>query len=403
MTGRFRRAFTLVELLVVITVIGILVALLMPAVSCAWDAAAMTLCQHNLNAIFQAAGALHAETGQMLSGGSWVAYLMPYVERNQSIFRCPAAPERTKPEPMTTVTPNEGPAEAAGDETVPITGEGAGESPSGPGPELNDAPFEFKVYWQAPPESRNYGEFAWAIPLASHPWVKREDMGSCVLYKIDDEGYTGGSGNPPTFDDLWLKIYYEKGWPVRLDVVDAQEAAGSTRKKYMYDFCINGEVFIKNWTTHFGETYNLEQPQKALPPADGSAAPSGAAAPGSAGNTVRTWLLVPADYGLSEGSYMVAGGLVANPDPKLFFMLDYPKPVASYSEEGSDLGRWSKYFITDPKDWKREWGRTGEDWRQYQALRHFGLANVLFCDGHIESRGPEELGPTNPLWRYYGR
>ncbi len=66
-TGR-RQAFTLVECLVTISIVGILIALLLPAVQSAREGARRTSCENHLKQIGVALGAHHAAHGKFPSG-----------------------------------------------------------------------------------------------------------------------------------------------------------------------------------------------------------------------------------------------------------------------------------------------------------------------------------------------
>ena len=88
-----KRAFTLVELLVVIAIIGVLLAILLPAVQAARESARCTQCLNNLHQIglavhgYYDANKMIPSAGDFTVGTAFTAYsvqarLLPFLEEN---------------------------------------------------------------------------------------------------------------------------------------------------------------------------------------------------------------------------------------------------------------------------------------------------------------------------------
>src|SRR5437016_5002372 len=87
MSRHIRHAFTLVELLVVIAIIGVLVALLLPAVQTAREASRRSQCANNIKQIGLGVANYESTYRAMPPGnyhsvfGSWLVWILPYVEQ----------------------------------------------------------------------------------------------------------------------------------------------------------------------------------------------------------------------------------------------------------------------------------------------------------------------------------
>ena len=444
-------AFTLVELLVVITIIGLLMTLLLPVIASAWRTAEMTHCKTNLFRLYEAYGVWRSDNdGHILDGASWMGRLMPYVEFDTHVFQCKAtAVSGAVSGGDTTGSTSGGTTGGEGSEGSddPWNDQGyvyedesswktSGMDAWAPSSDDVDACFEFDVYAQQggsitqtndgpdvlPGQGGHTGlkgEFLRSIPLGGHAWVDRQDMGGYTHYALDDSG----TGNK-TRDDLALDIYYdeEDGQPSKIKIMQGPGGnSDSVMNRYYYDFKAYGDVIISDWVKHYNETIILNNRDDwggSGGTSNGGGSGWSTGYGGGAGGSQWYWdderkawvsrtpvTIIFGDYALSRGTFDSGQRTVTGVDPKLFFILDYAysKPLADYNQDGTE-DEWDKYFIRDIDRWLSDFGATsGTIWQRFQALRHFGKANVLFCDGHVDTLGWEELYYSNPLWRYQGR
>jgi len=409
-------AFSLVELLVVMAIVGVLAALLLPGLGKVRDTLHTTQCRSNLHTIWQAYGVWRSDNNHRLfNGGSWIGRLLPYVEYDVDIFKCPV--RQTATVGIEAFDYRIVDSDSAEGQALIESDDDWADSYEPPLPA--DSAFEFQIWWTEgwDPNNPNHvsgnpnrsDDLAYAFSLDNSHFVRRTDQGSRVLYEVDDEGSTGGAGRPPTYDDMkFIMNYNERGQPVSIDIMTPKSSGTLTQYKYVVDLLVNGDVFIGDWHQHVGETRELTTKETTEPG-------SGGAAGGTRWNpetqkyeTYARPLIVLADYALSVGTYERRdGSLVHTMDPKLFLIMDFGfgRPLADFNQGGERADDdWDLYFFTDPEDWAEGHpGAAERGWQAFQALRHFGRANVLFCDGHVDSLGPGELFYTNPLWVYQGQ
>ena len=398
-----REAFSLVELLVVVAIIAVLVALLVTGTTTAMTAYEATRCQTNLATLYKAHTAWLADrdvsSGRM--DGGWGASIQPYIERSAALLKCPSCPWLA--EGMGAGTPG-------GSSTTRPEG-AADTGSSGVGSE--SYVLELKDVTIGVTDAA--GGLLYEIPLSNSPyWTMYQQWvlpnGRTHIGANIDRDISKGADGRYKDEDFQFEVEYQKGRPWEVIVGDCDGNAN----QYWTDFRVNhvpiwdGQRFKGQFAEgHVGEAVNLaEEAQK-----------NGTVADGTGRESVTTWTpwaaapatLSTTNYGISRGSYQNKNGDdVVKPDPRAFFILDYPRPVADYSGIGdrvADGPFWQNIFISPapPDAWDPPPGMEGRTWQDVQALRHFGKANVLFCDGHIAALGPEELDVTNPGWCYGGR
>jgi len=365
-----KSAFTLTELLIAIAVICILVGLLLPFGGSAWAVARGMQCKTNLGNIYKAEQAFQSQ--QLLggtptdgstcfaTGSGWQALLQPFLE-STSCFMCP------ENSAYWAGTAGTGSSSGSGNST------GANRPPTN-----KPGTIELRVYQRQETAGPNnvdagypVGAYRWSISIPNDAgWVITQQMGDHLRVKVDD----CPSAGVYAWDDYWFDLYMDGGMPTKM--VKVATGDSGSHQRYRPELWVGSTKISNDWTAEAsGDIVNM--------PAE-----------------ARAW----ADYGLSRGIYARTNNMeICRTDSKLIMVLDYPFPVADYSSIDVN-DDWKRVFITDIKWWRQTYktSDTDLDWYAYQALRHGGRANVLFCDGRVDELPPEDLQQTNPLWWYSG-
>ncbi|MBC7351701.1 MAG: DUF1559 domain-containing protein [Thermogutta sp.] len=196
MAFRGRSAFTLVELLVVIAIIGILVALLLPAVQAAREAARRSQCVNNIKQLALACHNFHEQYAELPYGRkydawdsyTWTELILPFIEQKSVFDRYISLPERG----YTLGTPPWNHPDWGSKGTCPLT-------PAGSNPQLREARRTRIPTFVCPSDGGPYGNELFSDTWGFYRGNYRGCVGSGDMYGEDVQDGTNGPWRPGVF------------------------------------------------------------------------------------------------------------------------------------------------------------------------------------------------------------
>ncbi|MCX5685044.1 MAG: type II secretion system protein, partial [Planctomycetota bacterium] len=353
MAKRSTSAFTLVELIIVIAIIGLLLAMLVPAISTAWEVALMTKCQVNLSCIWKAQNLRRADKDQTIFtvGGVWPAMLAPYLEHSADVFRCPKGPDRPELTPMITTDADRYAATSTDREQQnSLSATPAPEAASGF--TLSDLTFRMSAKSDCTVDKAKYskGQYLGTVFLDTGYGIQKKDLGGGKTYiGIDDRQFFDDKNlGGVDYKDVQIVVTMENSFIKTIEFTGTDIGTGGSYQIFRYEVWLGGELLSDDFVRDIGMVVGPEQ-------RSGGAAggrdngPAGSSIYGQPGSLNELAAIKSFDYGLNKGTYQVLDSWVNEIDPHLFLILDYGKSVANYTNKAPDP--WSLYFTESEPLW----------------------------------------------------
>jgi prepilin-type processing-associated H-X9-DG protein len=265
----------------------------------------------------------------------------------------------------------------------------------------------FRMYARKDFTSYKTGQYLGTAFTDSSYGVKRTDLGGGkILFGVDDRSFfSDNSVNAGNLDyrDIRFTVQLQDNYITQIEFIGSDNGTGSSYEEFKFQVWLADEMLSDDFYRDVGMVVG----------ADTNSGGSGGAGSGGTSSSANSHsgslndlaAIKAFDYGLNKGTYQIYDRDVESIDLRRILIFDYGKSVANYTNKAPDV--WSLYFTAPETLWmasdlNKSFLKQDETWLNYTALRHFGKANVLFCDGHIETLSADDLIETSPLWGEYG-